>query len=68
MFNRHKHNWDLIDKEVIPPHNGSVETGAGGRYTERAFIEREITLRRAGMGYVVLTFKCQCGDIRIEER
>jgi hypothetical protein len=59
MFNRrpkHKHDWNLIDKTVIEGKDvGRVDSS---RNSNDYLIQ----------GYVVLTFKCDCGEYRIEER
>jgi hypothetical protein len=63
MFNRrpkHKHDWNLIDKTVI-------EGKDVGRVRSHTVAETRMIIRLI-QGYVVLTFKCDCGEYRIEER
>jgi hypothetical protein len=64
----HRHNWDLIDKAVVPPAVGAKLKWGKSEMTESMAIHRQESIRRMAQGYVVLTFKCQCGKIRIEER
>jgi hypothetical protein len=63
MFNRrpkHKHDWNLIDKTIMPGRSSGFKLNGYD-------VDLEV-LRKIIQGYVVLTFKCDCGEYRIEER
>lgn len=72
MFDRHKHDWNLIDKTLVPPAavQGKLKFGGlegSASAVERMQLEQHAFVSRMTQGYVVLTFKCDCGEIRIEE-
>jgi hypothetical protein len=54
----HKHNWELIDKVIIPPNKAITSLKNCS----------ELTGQRIILGYVVLTFKCACGDVKVIDK
>ena len=61
MLNRHKHNWNLIDKtENDSILDKMIKSGAEKISGANAQVMNERT--------VVYVFKCDCGKIRIETR
>lgn len=58
----HRHNWDLIDKTIIPPAVDELPGGTKAQGTGMA------VLFDALREHVVYLFKCECGKIKIEKR
>jgi hypothetical protein len=57
----HKHNWNLIDKTIIPPAlPRSTRVKASDPFATISFID--------GMTeHVVHVFKCDCGKVKVEK-
>lgn len=60
----HKHNWNLIDKTIIPPAvKGPVPTlDVSGMDAANVIWQYMDAYRQ----HVVLTFKCDCGKVKTE--
>lgn len=63
MLKRHKHNWNLEDKQVLPGLNLDGEIKAHG-YGVRMLQNMLDGCR----DQVVYVFKCECGDVKVEKR
>lgn len=58
----HRHNWDMIDKTIIPPAISGIPGGTKASGTGMA------TIFDALREHVVYVFKCECGKIKVEKR
>lgn len=68
MFNRHKHNWELLDKTVLPPGIRSLDNVKMKGTTPHSMEKVVAQMIDATREHVVLTFKCTCGQVKIETR
>ena len=60
LFRRHKHNWNLVDKTVFDsPFRTKNLTNV-----KASELASKLLLRNT----IILTFKCDCGDVRVEQR
>lgn len=64
MFNRHKHNWDMLDKTVLPGLKNLGKVSAWGDNYAQVYRDH-LDAKRDKVVYV---FKCYCGDVKVVKK
>lgn len=60
----HNHKWNLIDKTILPPAIKTDTKLTVWGWEANYLLEQWLDAKRE---HVVLTFKCDCGKIRVEK-
>lgn len=60
LFNRHKHNWELIDKTIIPPAVQQTD-----EIKIKGYGQAVNDLLDSMKEHVVHVFRCECGDVKV---
>jgi hypothetical protein len=61
----HRHNWNMIDKTILEaPFSKALRHGVDRPFRSQTAHGAEVFTRDT----LVLTFKCDCGGIKVESR